>query len=636
MFSVVHSKRWLAFMLAAVLFFISVLSVSAADNGGKVEIRIKVGSNQMKINGAATKIQPPFQSAGNVMVPLSVFTNPKGFGANVKLKDNKIITLTYLKHVIVLTQGSKSAIIDGKKAALAVAPVIKQGVTMVPLTIIAKTFGATQAIDAATKEIVIKATAASSGSGSTGTGIDSDSGKSQIGDSYYKWSMNYPTGLVQQSQWSNGNWISFSDVKGEYFLALSIEEAEDTLETDDKRDLMTQNTEDDETVVDVKTITRPSGTFERMITKHQDGFYYEYRGIQANGYFYILIFGKKAKSASDLDANTGLLDSFKPVYNAANKSLKDLARIKDGKISFENEDYGLKLQLPKEWSESTEGSSPFFNGPDESYLLLNVFSINQDDTLDKWVERKIQSFKDNKAEAYRKTPETSSITWNGIPATLVKLSYSTDTKKWWNEYEIYAVNGKYKYYVDFTFKQEHKDDVGDVLSQLLDGMKIDFQQVEESFGQVPDPDDSVDVTATVTKTSKTYGYSLKLPKLWAKGISDMEKDSLHLTGVGTDLLVGIDEGTSLEGYPELLEKSYTDGGALSIDSKTNVTFAGVNAIKYALSSTKIAAIGAHSTLYLFENKGKIYLIQGILNDTFATELNRKLLEDAMNSFQFTK
>lgn len=631
-----NSKGWLAFVLAALMFALSALPVSAAESGDKVEIRVKVGISQMKVDGETIKLQqPPFKSAGNVMVPLSVFTNAKGFGAKVQLKNNKIITLAYLKHVIVLTLGSKSAMIDGKKATLAVAPVNKKGVTMVPLTILAKSFGATQATDAATKEIVIQAVSASSGSGNSGSGIDSDSGKSQIGDSYYKWSMNYPTGLVQQKQWSDGDWITFSDVKGDYYLALSIDEAEEPLDIEDKRELLRDNL-GEETVVDVKSVTRPSGAFERMITKDSDGFYYEYRGIQANGYFYTLTFGKKAKSASELDANAGLLDSFRTTFNAGNKSLKDLARIKDGKIVYENEDYGLKIQLPKEWSQDTEESSPYFYGPDESYLLLNVYSLNQDDTLDKWVERKRQLFKAIIAEAYRKEPETSSITWNGVPATLVKIAYSTDGKKWWNEVEIYAVKGNYKYYVDYTFEQEHKDEVEDVVKQLLEGMTVDFTKVEKSFGQVPDPEDNLDLNATATKTSKKYGYSLTVPKMWAKGISDMEEDSVEFSEFGTNLLVAVQEDTSLEGYPELLEKTYTNSGVLNLDAKTKVTFAGRDAFKFELSTTKLAEYASHMTIYLFENEGDIYMVQGMQYDAYASELNRKRLEDAIKSFHFTK
>ncbi|WP_373230852.1 stalk domain-containing protein [Cohnella sp.] len=629
-----RSKNWMPLWLAALLFILCASPVSAAEEAAKTfEIRVKVGSNQMKMNGAAVKIQPPYQTAGTTMVPLSVLTNTKGFGAKLQLKNNKIITLTYQKHVIVLTKGSKAATINGKKATLTAAPVDKQGVTMVPLKIIVKTFGAKLSSDAKTKELIIKGTVAASGD--VASGIDPDSGKSQIGDSYFKWSMNYPTGLVQDYQTDLGEWISFSDVKGDYYLAVSVEEAADPLDTGDKRDLLIEYSDYDETMVDMKTSKRSTGTFERMITKSKSGFFYEYRAIQANGNFYILVFGKKAKSASELDANSGLLDSFKPSFSSTNKSLKDLARIKDGKIAFENSDYGLKLQLPKDWRADKGKSNPYFYGPDDSYLLLEVSSINAGDTLDNWVDRRLQLYKDLLAETYRKTPEVSSITWNGIPAKLVKSSYSNDTITWMNEYEVYVFNGEHKYYIDYTFKEKNKDNTGEVVDQLLNGMKVDFAHVEKSFGELPDPND-IDITTMVTKTNKTYGYSITLPKYWTKGVTDMESEEIDFSGFGIDLTVSIEEDSSLSEVQDMLEGFLNlDFAEIKLDSKSTVTYAGVSAAKYLISTTKEAPDQFHLTIYILENKGNVYIIEGELYDAYASDLNRKQLEDALNSFQLT-
>jgi hypothetical protein len=635
MLTIHRSKSWVAILLTAILLILCALPVSAAEEAVPLEIRVKVGSDQMKIDGVALKIQPPYQTSGTTMVPLSVFTNTKGFGAKLQLKDNKIITLTYQKHIIILTQGSKSASIDGKKVTLTVAPVVKQGVTMVPLKILVNAFGAQLSSDATTKELIIRGTVASSGSSEDkGTSIDPDSGKSQIGDSYYKWSMNYPTGLVQDYQSEKGDWISFKDVKGDYYLAVSVEEAEEPLDTDDKRDLLSGYSDEDETLVDTKTIKHPAGIFEQMIMKSTDGFFYEYRGIQSNGYFYIFIFGKKAKAASELSANSALVDSFKPSYNAASQAIKDLARIKNGKITFENEDYGLKLQLPKDWTSDKRSAGPYYSGPDDSYLLLTVDSISEGDTLDNWVKRRLQMLSDFKTNIYYTKPEISTIMWNGIPARLVTYSHSYDTVNWWDEYEVYAFNGAHKYYVDFAYLQEDKDDVKTVVDQLLHGMKIDFAHVEKSFGQIPDLYD-VDMTATVTKTNKTYGYRLTLPKYWTKGVTDLESDELDFNGFGVGLVVTIDEESSFTEIQEYLEEAYKSMGTLQVDSKLNVTYAGVKAIKYLISSTKKSSNQGHATIYILEKNKMVYMVVGELDDTFASELNRKQLENALNSFQFT-
>jgi uncharacterized Zn-binding protein involved in type VI secretion len=116
MYHINRLKSLTASLLALIIVILCALPTAVAEDAAKpLEVRIKVGSNQMLINGSAVKIQPPYQAAGTTMVPLSLFTNTNGFGMKLQLKDNKIITLTYQKHTIKLTQGSKSAIINGKK-----------------------------------------------------------------------------------------------------------------------------------------------------------------------------------------------------------------------------------------------------------------------------------------------------------------------------------------------------------------------------------------------------------------------------------------------------------------------------------------------------------------------------------------
>ncbi len=346
-------------LLTVVLLAVSAIPAYADEASGKTEIRLKVGSKQMKINGESVSIQPPYQESGTVMVPLSVFTNKKGFGAKVQLTNNKIIKLTYGTHTIVVTLGSKDATIDGKKTTLPVAPASKQGVTMVPLSIIAKSFEATLAKDAATQELVLKFVSVNDKSAG-GKNIDTDAGKSKIGDSYYGWSMNYPTGLTMSSQTQDGDIVVFEDVKKEYYLAVIVEEAKDKLTMEETRNTIYGYFDEGEKVVDKKTVGSGAAAYERVTTKNKGGFFFEYRGIQANDSLYIVIFGKKAKTAHELAKSTGLLDSFRTAFNRSDVSVKDLTQIVNGLKTFADEDYGLSVKLPKEWKTDTEASIPWF------------------------------------------------------------------------------------------------------------------------------------------------------------------------------------------------------------------------------------------------------------------------------------
>ncbi len=640
--TIVRSKSWLALLLAVVLFVLSAASVSADESGNKLEIRVKVGSGQMKINGTAVKIQPPFKSSGNVMVPLSVFTNTKGFGAKLQLKNNKIMTLTHQKHVIVLTIGSKSATIDGKKATLPVAPVAKQGVTMVPLAIIAKTFGATLATDASTKEIVIKAALSSNG-GSSNTGgglvIDTDAGKSKIGDSYFGWSMNYPTGLIQTGQSPDGDSLVFRDVKNEYFLGIFVEEAKDERTVDEKRNSIYDYFGETEKAVDKRTVSKGDITYERIVSKDKLGFFYEYHGIQANGYFYIVVFGKMASSVSELDRYSSLLESFRPSFNRSDSSLKDLTQIIEGFKSFTDEDYGLNVKLPKEWEANDRSSYPWFY-TDDAYMFLDVTSLVPGDTLDAWVKRRQLRFDQTFAPAYHKVLELKDVVWNGIPAKALKVSYTYDTETWWEEYEIYAIKGQYRYYTEVAYYDTEKTKYSNLLDTVLRTSAVDFAAVEKNFGQIMDDVDNADRTAVVTKTSTKFGYSITLPQFWAGSKINFEEEVVSYSFAGGDFDIEVwDNIPSLQEFSasadQDIQKALSENAKLRLVENTTVPFAGTMAKKVVFEETSNKEISPHRSItYYIWKDGKIYVVLGGYYLANGSDFNIQNIESVFKSFTF--
>lgn len=622
-------KNPVAILLAVVLLLVAALPAVAAEAAKQVEVRVKVGSKSMSVNGEKVTIQPPFNTGKIAMVPLSVFTNAKGFGATVK-PVNKNIQLTYLKHKLTITKNSKAATFDGKKATLPAAPVDKSGVTMVPVEAIAKALGIKLTTDTKTKELVLKGTSANP---AVGNSIDSDAGKNKVGDSYYKWSMNLPTSLAQNEQWDKGAKITFSDVKGEFYMAVFVDEAEEPMDAGEQKAWLEDNAAGG-TILDVGTVTVGKDTFQRILSKSA-GFFYEYRGIQRNGNFYTVIFGKTAKSKNELDAYKPLLDSFQTSFDKTNKSLKDLSIVKDGKIALSNANYGLSLKLPVSWNEEKYAETPTFDGPDDASLTVEVHSIIAGDTVDAWIEREFKQLELTSVQDYWKKVDEVSVTWNGIPAKVVTLAATQDKKTWYEVTRLFAINGNYKYDVNLNYKQAKKDQVAGIISEVLSGMKIDFPVIEKNFGQVPDEADTIDYDTTVTKTSKTYGYSVTVPKRWIDGVVDMEEDQVNFgDDGGVFFVIETYEHDSIEGLPEILEKNLTSGGTLKLDSRTSATFAGTNAVKMQFSTTPYAPNGQMTvTAYLFTKNGVVYNVQGIMSDISATEFNKKQYEDAFNSFK---
>lgn len=107
------------------------------------------------LNGTALSFsQPPYIEDGTTMVPMRAIF--EALGAEVNWNNStKTITATKNGTKIVLTIDNKTALINGKSASLAKAPLIKEGSTMVPLRFVSESLGAKVDWDNTTKNITI-------------------------------------------------------------------------------------------------------------------------------------------------------------------------------------------------------------------------------------------------------------------------------------------------------------------------------------------------------------------------------------------------------------------------------------------------------------------------------------------------
>ncbi|MFC5700770.1 copper amine oxidase N-terminal domain-containing protein [Cohnella faecalis] len=631
-----------AIALVFALIFTFALPAQAA---AALDIKLKIGSDQMTVNGKASKITAPYKTGSTVMVPLAVVT--KAIGAKLTLKNTKTITLTYQKHTVVVTIGSKAATFDGKKVDLAVAPVNKSNVTMVPTKVI-EGLGAKVTINASTKEvrITVAATPATTtgggtGGGTTGSTINTDAGKSKVGDSYYGWSINYPTGLVLDYQSEDGDAIEFRDVKKEYYLGVFVMEELDALTVEEKRQTLYGYFDKGESLVDKQTVKAAAQTYEKITSKNKEGFYFEYRGIQANGRMYVIIFGKKTANASELSRYTNVLDSFKTTFDASDRTLKNLTKIIAGYKAFKNADYGLSVVLPKEWTANTEDYVyPMYQSKNR-FLSVEATSLVEGDTLDAWVKREVERFHNKYVEAYRKDSEPTAITWNGIQAKLYKTSFSNDTTNWASNYSIYAVQGNYRYEITYAFIDGQQADSESLFADILRTLKVDFNFIAQNFGTITDDSDLADVNATVTKTSRKYGYSITLPEQWYGVKKDFEKEEvLYLLDGGNFSIYVVEDVSDFSNFSWAIDEEYRKMVAeeknMKVVESVTIMIAGAPAKKIVLENSGTDKENpSRSIAYFIWKNGKVYVAEGSYYVANGTEFITKQLETATNSFTFT-
>ena len=118
-----------------------------------VEISFKVGDSTLIVNSQELTVETPYVvGEGVTLVPVRVIA--EAFGAKVDWDGtDKMVTLSTEDKIIRLWIGKDTASVDGKEVTLLSAPQLTNSVTMVPLRFISESFGADVSYDDETRAI---------------------------------------------------------------------------------------------------------------------------------------------------------------------------------------------------------------------------------------------------------------------------------------------------------------------------------------------------------------------------------------------------------------------------------------------------------------------------------------------------
>lgn len=631
------SKKMLALFMT-VMLVLSLLPAAAfaADTGSSVEVKLTPGSQVVKINGKDTVVQAPYVASGTTMVPLKIITN--AFGAALKLENGNGITLTYNDRKVGLTFGSKTVTVNGSAKTVAVAPVVIKGTTMVPLRVIVEAFGAKISVDGKKNEITIKGERAQTAGGG-GTSIDSDYGKTKVGDSYHGWSLNYPAALVQVDQSDSGDYIRWADAKEDAQVIIMTEPMDNEMTSSELREEMSYYFDYDEFALDERTVKIGNYSFEKIITRTKDSkMFYEYRAVQYNGKFYVIIVGVKATDKSALSGYQTLLDSFKPTFDKADKTLKDVTKVKDGFIGYVDEAYGFAVKLPVDWYYDDEEEPYFFNDDDD--LSFSFTSLEEGDTLEKWAARNESTLKGDFVSGYLRNVSSAPIKLQDGDAIVLSYEMSFNQKDWYAYKEVMFVSGSYKYLITYSYEAATALESSLSFNRIIGSVDIDTSFIESNFGYRQDTSTSADNRdERVTKRSSEYGYSITLPAFWEGFSNDFNDVSVDYYYQGGSLEIAYIEEVKASEYETMLQEYVNSGdgevAGAEIKESGYVTINGKSAYRVALhSKSEFLGMGETEYSYFFDTAGGSIVFNFTINDANATESNLKRIEEAAQSIRF--
>ncbi|MGF7032686.1 hypothetical protein J2T17_003609 [Paenibacillus mucilaginosus] len=599
----------------------------AADSGKQVHIELILGQDVLKVNNEAITVEKPYISNGSTLVPLRVITT--AFGAVLTWdSETKTVGLKSGQTSLSLQIGSTTATVNGVQETLEAAPELQNGTTMVPLRFISEKFGAKVAYDDATKQITITGSAEASSGGSS---IDTDLGKTQIGNSYYGWSMKYPTGLIKDYQSFQEDFVGFEDADGEFRMSVQAETGVTENMSEDA--LISRLSDETEGKVLKKTFVKQGQTPYALIVTQDDDGVFEHRAYQSGDRLYILIFyvekEEDYKNPAKYSKYQNLLDSFQVKFNSSDSTVKDLSTVKNGYRTYTDETYGYSLKLPADWekAENQDDEILFYDPKKSKFITMTISSKADKDSLQPWVDRVAKRFEDMFVADYRKMDAQRSTTVDGNPAVALRSKTTIDKKSWSAVENVFFIKGNYKYQIHFDFEKEA--DLSEMLiKDTLNSLKV--TQPSSSIGDLKDAADA-DRSQTSLVRNKAYGFHVTVPAHWKQN-SSAESNMLQFgTGVGKfSVFAYEDVGVTPQEMITHLKNAIKEEDEVEIkdiESKSE-TIAGVNAHWNVFEAGVTTSI-----VCVFEKDGTIYVAHGYQPNALYTETLKKQIKAAILSIQ---
>ncbi|MDF2958580.1 MAG: hypothetical protein K0S39_315 [Paenibacillus sp.] len=630
-------KKFLAKLtLCSVLLSTAGIHTVGAEESKNLNIQLQIDNNEMKLNGEKTTVEKPFLDNGSTLVPLRVIT--AAFGAAIKWNEQtNSIEISYGNQVILLTIGSTKGIVDGKTIEIPVAPQLKNGTTMVPLRFISETFGAKVSFDSDSQSITIAGNLVSEDKKDS-SNMDEDAGKTYIGDSYYQWTMKYPSGLVKATQAFKENVLGFTDAKDEYILLIGVRKVDSRLSNDALLKTITDGL--DRTIIEKTFVTNAKYPYARVVSKDSESSYYEYRAIQSGGKVYDvrLIISDEENYNNDQKRRfyTDLLDSFTPEFDTGkSSSIKDVSTVVNGSREYSDANSGISLKVPASWNKS-EGSEwlSLYNAEEQRSVDIRVTSIVEGDTLDQWVKREETHTKNTFLPEYIQIKPIKDVILSGLPAKELKYTYHyEDPNKKQTVYGLYLFSGKYKYEVDIQFDNSNDDEA--LAKSIMETIVIKSDNLK--LGTIEDNRDFMDQVKTSTIRNKKYNFEGEIPDSWTD-TNDRKSSSkvLEYTHLAGRVVIHATDGILLDEATKAIDKFLSNQSSskdFKVIEKGSGTIFGVPAKKYVYEG-KIKNVSHLTTSYVFEKDGTIFTLDAITLKAKRTDYLLKIQDNVLNSFKF--
>ncbi len=628
----------LSALLFCVFMFLGIAAYAESDSGEKIEISFKVGDETLKINDKDITVEKPFVVNGVTLVPLRVIT--EAFGAEVNWDStNKTITLKYGDVLIKLVVGSKDALVDEKKSSLLQAPVIKNGVTMVPIRFITENFGAEVSFDNETQTVSVLKEFANSNSIKDFGLILKKTNKSKVGDSYYGWSISLPKKLKMSYRNFNGTVNDFTADDESYSLNVAIDKLED--ETLDSLLSKEIGYAEDYTILDQGIRSINGQSYVKCAAKGEEITYEDRIFINNGRIYYISVYLSdygKYKNNKDLAA---LLDSFSLKFSDDGDT-EDLSDINaEGLRKYEDKNLKWSLLLQPDMEEikdSDKENDVRFVDENSNLIILKMYSIEDGLTLDKWIEDELKNYKEmfNPELVKVLSVEDGTLNGTGCKKLLASIKYSNEVQYF---YDIYMLGKNYRYDLSYMIASDeyNNPEIKEKFDNIINSFKFSEPDADE-VGQLIDPDRIILSDGVRKIENKDYKWYFEIPVSWTAGENNTDSSVEYYSknkDLGFSMLAS--KNVSFDGFISTFEEKLEEGikvsGNSRIDLKEDINDKGTLVKKYIVTSSGNDN-SVKEVYYVLSKNGILYMVYFNADEISWSEKNVQTIDNIWKSMRF--
>ena len=640
--------------IISILIIISILATCfintyAADND-KLVIELKVGSAIGKINGTASKVEKPYLTDKTIMVPLSWVV--MAIGAEINQKANKKIEIIYGEMNAELVVGNKSYTANSTTYKLTAAPKVINGNTMIPLEFITKNFpvSVTSDIKKGNIKIVLNDDGALSDLSFLTGGISS----AKLGNSYYGWSINIPTGSRIISNSFKSDKVGITNESRSLYFEICVENKKDKTLSELYNDVLYSNDIRD-SKLDLKAdipyfqYTRLTEYDESLRVKvFEKGEYYYYLTINS---YDSAVTPEKLMSDKYYD---NIINSFSLSYKGNVKGVEDISKVRDGEVSFynyvsldsDNKYLPWTINIPVKWEQVLASSDPLTTnlGVDSQHYAKITISTLKEETLDEYVEsikKKYNEYFNPKAYTF---VSSGLINIADTEGQNLKFTIKQADKVYMID-ELYFIKNGFVYEISIKLPESEYEKSK---AQYIDTInKMKFYTIDEAKYQKDlEKYNSKNVAVRVSPQdeafdylSKTYNWSAKIPGYWTKYNSSYDNSTnFQNPNTGASVMVNAVENNSLSktlsdeekfNIMQMLKSVYKVTPTQSTKSDKGYQ---IRTYTYKVENQD-TDFYANVTCYCFESGKYSYCYTSIIPDLTATEEAVKEINDIWSSFK---